>query len=360
MLLIAAGQQSNVCEPRLAQAILFKPLLLTHRERFTVELLLLLAFLRPRQPCHGAQGMVFDGRSHRVGPDCARATTKVGEVATCEASWEWFGAEWASGPLAFLKRSPRSSLNTSSRPRRGAGGSKPTGFKAGSCVARNGRLRRTRGSNIEIFFAEGQSCFTEQTDPGSNRGDRSIHFPSPEASVMEEERVREQELLDKALLRQERLRRELQIQREELPCAVPDVSAQLQRLEATVAELRKERDDLRQKVEGRSGVWMANKRPDVDRVAPIPVQEQHIYDWLSSRNCELRNALELGDHSTISKLSSLLAEGCGRLAAFGTTESMDTSSGSDLMAALITDGDAKRRCLLVKAALPSMIGKQVS
>ena len=36
--------------------------------------------------------------------------------------------------------------------------------------------------------------------------------------------VREQELLDKALLRKERLRRELQIELEELPCAVPDVS----------------------------------------------------------------------------------------------------------------------------------------
>ena len=323
-----------------------------------MELLLLLAFLRPRQPCHGAQGMVFDGRSHRVGPDCARATTKVGEVATYEASWEWFGAEWASGPLAFLKRSPRSSLNTSSRPRRGAGGSKPTGFKAGCCVARNGRLRWTRGSNIEIFFAEGQSCLTEQDQISETEA--FISRAQKRLSVLEEERVREQELLDKALLRQERLRRELQTEREELPCAVPDVSAQLQRLEATVAELRKERDDVRQKVECRSGVWMANELPDVHRVPPIPVQEQHIYDWLSSRNCELRNALEFGDHSTISKLSSLLAEGCGRLAAFGTTESMDTSSRSDLMASLITDGDAKRRCLLGKAALPSMIGNHVS
>ena len=71
----------------------------------------------------------------------------------------------------------------SSRPRRGAGGSKPMGFKVGSCVARNGRLRWTRGGNIEIFFAEGESCFTEQTDPGSNRGDRGIHFPRSEASI---------------------------------------------------------------------------------------------------------------------------------------------------------------------------------
>ena len=36
----------------LTQVILFKPLLLTRRGMFTVELLLLLAFLRPRQMCY--------------------------------------------------------------------------------------------------------------------------------------------------------------------------------------------------------------------------------------------------------------------------------------------------------------------
>ena len=41
-------------------------------KKCTVELLLSIALLRPRQPCHGAQGMDFDGRSLRVGPDCAR------------------------------------------------------------------------------------------------------------------------------------------------------------------------------------------------------------------------------------------------------------------------------------------------
>ena len=143
-------------------------------------LLFSFAFLRPRQPCHG--GMDFDGRSLRVGPDCARATTTVGKVATCEASGQWFSAEWASGSLAFFSCSLRSSHN-GSRPRCGAGGCKPTGDQVGSHVARDGRLRWTRGCNIEIFFAEGQSCFTEQTDSGSNFGDRGIHFSCPETFV---------------------------------------------------------------------------------------------------------------------------------------------------------------------------------
>ena len=69
--------------------------------------------------------------------------------------------------------------------------------------------------------------------------------------------------------------------------------------------------------------------PDVDRVPPIPSQEQHICDWLSSRNSRLRNVLEFGDYRTVSKLSSLLAEGCGRLASLGATESMDTISVQD-------------------------------
>ena len=68
---------------------------------------------------------------------------------------------------------------------------------------------------------------------------------------------------------------------------------------------------------------MMNEPPDVDGVPPIPCQEQHIYDWLSSRNCELRNALEFGDHRTDSLQ--------GVFSARRTTESMDTSSRSDLM-----------------------------
>ena len=105
---------------------------------------------------------------------------------------------------------------------------------------------------------------------------------------------------------------------------------------------------------------MANEPPDVDRVPPTPAHKQHLHDWLSSRNCELRNALEFGDYSTISKLSSLLAEGSGRLAGFASADAMDTTSRSDLLAALIADGDAKRRCLPGKGALPSMVGNEVS
>ena len=49
---------------------------------------LFLVFLRPRQSCHGTQGMDFQGGPFRAGPDRARATTKVREVARGEASWE--------------------------------------------------------------------------------------------------------------------------------------------------------------------------------------------------------------------------------------------------------------------------------
>ena len=105
----------------------------------------------------------------------------------------------------------------------------------------------------------------------------SISRAQKRLSVLEEERLREQELLDKALLRQERLRRDLQIEREEQPCALPDVSA-APRVGSHCRRLRKERDDLRQKMEGRRSVWMANELPDVDRVPRIPIEEQHIHD----------------------------------------------------------------------------------
>ena len=263
------------------------------------------------------------------------------------------GPTQSNGSLALFSCSPRSYHNTGSRPRCGTRCCKPTGDQVRSRVARNGRLRGTRGCRIEIFFEKARVA--SRSKPLQDQIAETAAFISrakKRLSVLEEERVREQELLDKALVRQERLLREMESEREEQPCTVPDVTAQFHRLEAIVAELKKERDDLWQKVEERRGVWMANELPDVDRVPPIPSEEQLIYDWLSSRNCELRNALEFGDHRTVSKLSSLLVEGCG--ASLGATESMDTSSRSDLMAGLIRDGDAKRRCLLGQDFLPPL------
>ena len=323
-------------------------------------LLFSIALLRPRQPCHGAQGMDFDGRSFRVGPDCARTSTTVGEVAPRKASGGGSAQNVPTGRWRSSHVHPGVSITRAPDPDAVQDAANQRVIKLEAALRAMGDYDGPEVATLKSSLQKARAASRSKPIPDQIAETATfISRAQKRLSALEEERVREQELLDKALVRQERLRRELESEREEQPCKIPNVSAQLHRLEATV-ELKKERDDLRQKVEGRRGVWMANEPPDVDRVPPIPSQEQHIYDWLSSRNCELRNALEFGDHRTVSKLSSLLAEGCGRLASFGATESMDTSSRSDLMTALITDGDAKRRCLLGKAALPSTVGNQVS
>ena len=78
--IVRVAQADILAQAILAQAILFKPLLLTRRGRFTAESLLSV-LLRPRQPLHGAQGMDFNGRSQWVGPDPPRAATEGCAVA---------------------------------------------------------------------------------------------------------------------------------------------------------------------------------------------------------------------------------------------------------------------------------------
>ena len=86
----------------LAHAIVFKPLCCS---RAGGGSLLCLVFLHPRQTCHGAQGIQI-----------VRGPRPKSEKWPQVTNQEWFSAAWASGPLAFLKRSSRSSF-TSTRPR---------------------------------------------------------------------------------------------------------------------------------------------------------------------------------------------------------------------------------------------------
>ena len=68
---------------------------------------------------------------------------------------------------------------------------------------------------------------------------------------------------------------------------------------------------------------------------------QDIEGWLSNRNCELRNALEFGD------LGALVAQGSAQLASCvqGMLLVGDGQAQSSVMAALIDQADAKRRCV---------------
>ena len=80
-------------------------------------------------------------------------------------------------------------------------------------VAQEAANERVSKLEAAIFFAAASRSKPIQDQIAETEA--FISCAQKRLSVLEEERVREQELLDKALLRQERLRRELQIEREE-------------------------------------------------------------------------------------------------------------------------------------------------
>ena len=88
---------------------------------------------------------------------------------------------------------------------------------------------------------------------------------------------------------------------------------------------------------------------------------QELQGWLSARNCELRNALEFGDTTTIAKVGALVGQGTAAMGSFAAAGSLDGASRSTLMSAVIDQAEAKRRCLVVgsDAHLPSVVGNRV-
>ena len=74
---------------------------------------------------------------------------------------------------------------------------------------------------------------------------------------------------------------------------------------------------------------------------------QDIEGWLSNRNCELRNAFNFGDSATVARVGALVAQGSAQLASLvqGMQPVCDGQARSSVMAALIDQADAKRRCV---------------
>ena len=91
---------------------------------------------------------------------------------------------------------------------------------------------------------------------------------------------------------------------------------------------------------------------------PIPASAQELGGWISERNCDLRNALEFGDTSTVAQIGSLLSQGISQLASVS-RDVPDGQSRSSMMESLIEESDAKRRLVQVGAetlrVMPSML-----
>ena len=97
-----------------------------------------------------------------------------------------------------------------------------------------------------------------------------------------------------------------------------------------------------------SATWMGSGPPCVENIPPMPTFDlQDLERWMCYRNCDLRNAMELGDSSLISKIGGLVGQRAGQLEILRRDASMDGRSKPSLMLSLIETADAKRRCVIV-------------
>ena len=130
-----------------------------------------------------------------------------------------------------------------------------------------------------------------------------------------------------------------------------DAAASVTELQRRIDDLTRERDSLRAAAPRvLQGVWMGDRPPVVESIPPIPLSSvQDIEGWLSNRNCELRNALEFGDSASVARLGALVAQASAQLASCvqGMQPVGDGQARSFVMAALIDQADAKRRCVEV-------------
>ena len=137
----------------------------------------------------------------------------------------------------------------------------------------------------------------------------------------------------------------------EAAVSVPEpVTPVISDLQRQIDTLVRERDLLKAAVPitRKPGVWMADGPPVLEEIPPMPTTDvKEVEGWLSSRNCELRNALEFENRATITRLGALVAQGSACLAGFTPDVSMGGEDQSSLMSALIDKGDAKRRCVSV-------------
>ena len=136
------------------------------------------------------------------------------------------------------------------------------------------------------------------------------------------------------------------------PAMVPE-PAQVKELQTQIDLLVRERDALKSATgrqvgrgEG-SATWMGSGPPCVENIPPMPTSDlQDLERGMCDRNCDLRNAMEFGYSSLISKIGGLVGQGVGQVEILSRDVSMDGRSKSSLMSTLMETADAKRRCVI--------------
>ena len=90
--------------------------------------------------------------------------------------------------------------------------------------------------------------------------------------------------------------------------------------------------------------------PCFENIPPMPATNvQELEEWISDRNCELRNAMEFGDSSLMAKIGLLVGQGATQLGSMGDVP-MEGQSKSSMMSSLFNAAEAKRRCIAAGSA----------
>ena len=69
----------------------------------------------------------------------------------------------------------------------------------------------------------------------------------------------------------------------------------------------------------------------------MPTDPQELEEWLSDRNCDLRNAIEFGNPGLVSQIGCLIGQGAGHVAKVGRGSEVEGQSRSAMMSDLIEE-----------------------
>ena len=79
--------------------------------------------------------------------------------------------------------------------------------------------------------------------------------------------------------------------------------------------------------------------------SPMPFSNRHdLQGWMSDLNCDLRNATEFGDSVLISKVGAFVGQGAAQIETLFRHVPKNGVSKSSIMAPVIDEANAKRRC----------------
>ena len=147
------------------------------------------------------------------------------------------------------------------------------------------------------------------------QNDTFIQRSQKRIASLEPERAEEQALLDKALVRQERLKQEVAAA-EPVPAEVPmqESSTEVLFLRAKVAQLEAERIPIQSEGPSTPQRVCGPKRKTGNCPEDnLPTNQQDLYSWLESKQLELRDALDVHDMESVSLLTGLISRGASAM-----------------------------------------------